>query len=122
MASGRRAGSARRMTRAPSAANATATPRLPKATQTSRLWSSPGLEQTVLDQPCRPSAPRVVRAHAKPAVTIGNGGTRPSIADQESDCVFGAADPPHNADEGLVCAQLQRDGAVAAVALAQRMC
>jgi hypothetical protein len=72
----------------------------------------PALQQPVLDQSCRTSVPRVVGAHAKTAILIGNDGAGPGIADLEPHRVLRTADPLHDADKGLLSAELQGDGGI----------
>src|SRR5262249_37918327 len=85
------------------------------------LLLAPGFQYPIFDQPGRTSAPRVVGAHAKSAVRIGDDGARPGVANLKSHGVFCAADPLHDADKRLLRAQLQGDEGVAAITLAKRM-
>src|SRR5215472_13712578 len=84
------------------------------------LLLRPALEQTVRDQACGAPAPRVVGAHAQAAVLAGHDGASPGIADLEAHRVFGAADPSHHADEGLLGAEIEGNPGVAAIAVVQR--
>src|SRR5262249_1384666 len=84
------------------------------------LLLRPALEQTVRDQACGAPAPRVVGAHAQAAVLAGHDGASPGIADLEAHRVFGAADPSHHAEEGLLGAEIEGNPGVAAIAVVQR--
>jgi hypothetical protein len=53
------------------------------------------LEQAIADEAHGAPRPGVISAHAKPAVSPGNDGAGPGVAELESDRVFGAAHPSH---------------------------
>ena len=64
-----------------------------------RLWLRSALDQLVADQSYGSSLPRVIGAHAKPAVSPRNDRPGAGVADLKSDRVLGSADPPHYANQ-----------------------
>ena len=67
-----------------------------RAVDKARLLFEPAVQQPVLDQPRRTSAPRIIGAHPQPAVRSSDDSARPGIADLEFHYVFRAADSAHD--------------------------
>jgi hypothetical protein len=84
-----------------------------------RLWLILAIQQVVLDQPGGSAAPRIVRAHAKISLLVGDDGL--GVADLKPHRVFHSADPRHDPDKGLLGTELQGDCGLAAIVLSQPM-
>jgi len=67
--------------------------------ESGRLRLRSALDQSVADQSYGSSLPRVIGAHAKPAVSPRNDRPGADVADLKSDRVLGSADPPHYANQ-----------------------
>lgn len=75
----------------------------------------------ILDQHRGAAIPGIVGAKAKVAVPCEDEGAGARVADLESHRVIRPPEPGHDVNKGLIGAELQSDGGVAAVALAPPM-
>src|SRR6185437_7070144 len=77
------------------------------------------VENAIADEADGAPRPGVIGAHAQPAVALRNHGAGLAVTDLKPDDIFRAADPPHHADQRLVCAETLGDAGIATVAIAQ---